>query len=219
MVQSITKNLIINSQQSVDCGRNAYGSNAPEPTVYGLLCVNFMYKSKKCLGCRNVFKPTSGNQFYCGSRKLKIGCVWKNIKNSYLKRNPIKQKEYWSKKWINFKTNRQHKTCTDCKDFIEENDFRKKLCKKCKIKHNKNKGIRKRFLILAKYNFTCIYCGRKAPDVELHVDHLVPKSKNGSNKKENFVVACKDCNQGKSDLILSEIIQNPPLQSSVRFCL
>ena len=216
MVKSITN--FNSSQQSVDGGRNAYGSNAPELAVCGLLRVNSMYKNKQCLRCKTNFIPTSGNQFYCGSRKLKIGCVWKNIKEAYLKRDKNKEKQYWSKKWIEIKKNRQHKLCLDCKNHIEENDFRKKLCKKCRVKYNENKGIRKRFLILAKFNFTCIYCGRKAPEVELHIDHFIPKSKNGSNKKENYVVACKECNQGKSDLILSEI-QNLPSQSSVRFCL
>lgn len=41
MVKSIN-NLINSSQQSVDGGRNAYGSNAPEPTVSGLLRSNKM---------------------------------------------------------------------------------------------------------------------------------------------------------------------------------
>jgi hypothetical protein len=56
-----------------------------------------------------------------------------------------------------------------------------------------------RFLVLKRYGFTCKYCGRKAPDVELHVDHVIPWSKVKEHKIENLVAACRDCNIGKSD--------------------
>lgn len=45
MVLSITKHFNINSQQSVDGGFRAYGSNAPESTVCGLLRGNMTYKT------------------------------------------------------------------------------------------------------------------------------------------------------------------------------
>lgn len=63
---------------------------------------------------------------------------------------------------------------------------------------------RKRFKILSKFNFTCQYCGRKAPEVILHVDHIHPKSKGGNNNEENLTVACRDCNLGKFDVLLQE---------------
>ena len=56
-----------------------------------------------------------------------------------------------------------------------------------------------RWQILTRDNFTCQYCGRKAPDVELHIDHIIPKSKGGTNESENLVVACAECNIGKAD--------------------
>lgn len=43
----------------------------------------------------------------------------------------------------------------------------------------------------------CVYCGRRPPDVELHVDHVVPVAKGGSNELHNLVAACRDCNLGK----------------------
>jgi 5-methylcytosine-specific restriction endonuclease McrA len=57
----------------------------------------------------------------------------------------------------------------------------------------------KRFHLLEKYNYTCQYCGRKAPDVILEIDHIHPKSKGGKDVLENLTVACKDCNIGKHD--------------------
>jgi len=57
-----------------------------------------------------------------------------------------------------------------------------------------------RFKVLERDSFTCQYCGRSAPGVVLHVDHVVPVSKGGSNDMSNLVTACEDCNLGKSDM-------------------
>ena len=61
-----------------------------------------------------------------------------------------------------------------------------------------------RFEVFKRDKFTCQYCGKKAPEVILHADHLEPKSKGGSDDFLNLVTACVDCNQGKSDRVLSE---------------
>ena len=48
----------------------------------------------------------------------------------------------------------------------------------------------------------CVLCGA-APeidsDVRLHVDHIVPRSKGGSNEMSNLQVLCSECNLGKSN--------------------
>lgn len=54
-----------------------------------------------------------------------------------------------------------------------------------------------RFDVLARDEYTCRYCGRKAPDVVLHVDHIVPVARGGTNEPANLVTACRDCNEGK----------------------
>jgi len=59
---------------------------------------------------------------------------------------------------------------------------------------------RLRFEILRRDNHTCQYCGEKAPNVTLHVDHVVPVSLGGTDKPDNLVAACKDCNLGKTSL-------------------
>lgn len=53
---------------------------------------------------------------------------------------------------------------------------------------------RVRFRIFARDNFTCRYCGRSAPDVVLHIDHVHPVSRGGTDKESNLVTACADCN-------------------------
>ncbi|HCE6639534.1 TPA: HNH endonuclease [Pseudomonas aeruginosa] len=67
-------------------------------------------------------------------------------------------------------------------------------------------SIRKsvRFEVFKRDNFICQYCGAKAPDVVLHVDHINPVSKGGDNEIINLVTACLPCNLGKSDRLLSD---------------
>lgn len=59
---------------------------------------------------------------------------------------------------------------------------------------------RLRFEILRRDNHTCQYCGEKAPDVTLHVDHVIPVTLGGSDKPDNLLAACKDCNLGKTSV-------------------
>lgn len=59
---------------------------------------------------------------------------------------------------------------------------------------------RTRFEVLRRDDHTCQYCGAKAPDVVLHIDHVMPVSLGGDDKPGNLVTACKDCNAGKSSI-------------------
>lgn len=68
----------------------------------------------------------------------------------------------------------------------------------------KSVGKRVRFEVLKRDSFTCQYCGAKAPDVILEVDHIQPVSGGGTDDLLNLVTACKDCNSGKSDKRLSD---------------
>lgn len=56
--------------------------------------------------------------------------------------------------------------------------------------------------ILNRDSYTCQTCGAKAPEVRLHIDHRIPRSKGGLTEKSNLWVMCEDCNLGKSDKIL-----------------
>lgn len=57
---------------------------------------------------------------------------------------------------------------------------------------------RLRYEILRRDNHACRYCGATAPDVKLNVDHVIPTSLGGSDKPDNLVTACADCNGGKT---------------------
>lgn len=57
---------------------------------------------------------------------------------------------------------------------------------------------RARYEIMRRDNFTCRYCGAKAPDVKLEIDHVMPVALGGDTTPGNAVTACADCNSGKS---------------------
>ncbi len=59
---------------------------------------------------------------------------------------------------------------------------------------------RLRYEILRRDNFTCQYCGAKAPDVNLVVDHVAPKALVKDDSASNLVAACPDCNKGKTSM-------------------
>lgn len=73
-------------------------------------------------------------------------------------------------------------------------------------KKTKRKAINKklRFEIFKRDNFTCQYCGRKAPDVILQIDHLKPVARGGKNDILNLVTSCIECNQGKGAREISD---------------
>lgn len=65
-------------------------------------------------------------------------------------------------------------------------------------------STRTRFEVLKRDNFTCQYCGRKSPEVTLHIDHINPVANGGDNNILNLVTSCQDCNLGKSDKLLTK---------------
>jgi HNH endonuclease len=57
---------------------------------------------------------------------------------------------------------------------------------------------RLRYEVFRRDDFACRYCGAKAPDVEITVDHVVPIALGGADVASNLVTACTQCNAGKS---------------------
>lgn len=66
-----------------------------------------------------------------------------------------------------------------------------------KAKTRESISLAMRFYIFRRDKFTCQYCGAKAPDTALHVEHIVPVAKGGANDPENLCAACIRCNTGK----------------------
>src|SRR6266567_5151012 len=61
---------------------------------------------------------------------------------------------------------------------------------------------------LLKWNHQCAYCD--ARDVPLELDHVHPRSRNGSNRVSNLTLACTPCNQRKSNQNIGEFLKDEP---------
>ena len=58
--------------------------------------------------------------------------------------------------------------------------------------------------LIEKYGHTCQYCGGKSGDNILEWEHMLPKSKGGSDSVKNATLACHTCNQDKGNKTLEE---------------
>ncbi|WP_436890271.1 RNA-guided endonuclease IscB [Nocardiopsis dassonvillei] len=68
-------------------------------------------------------------------------------------------------------------------------------------------GYEVREYLLAKFGRTCAYCG--ATGVPLNIDHVRPRSRGGSDRVSNLVLACVPCNQAKADRPVEEFVTDP----------
>ena len=57
--------------------------------------------------------------------------------------------------------------------------------------------------LLEKFGRKCFYCGAK--DISLEKEHIIPKSKGGSDRVSNLTVSCHSCNQEKGNRHPNEI--------------
>lgn len=76
---------------------------------------------------------------------------------------------------------------------------------------------RTRYEVLRRDNHTCRYCGRAAPEAKLTVDHVVPVALGGSDKPDNLVAACADCNAGKSSTSPDAAVVDDVKQADVKW--
>lgn len=65
----------------------------------------------------------------------------------------------------------------------------------------RNDGLSRRMVyeyLLKKWDYRCAYCDKYSDNFE--VDHIIPKSRKGTEKINNFVLSCHECNSNKSSL-------------------
>jgi hypothetical protein len=81
-------------------------------------------------------------------------------------------------------------------------------------------GLRKRFRILRKHGFRCYYCGKSARHAELEIDHILARSRGGTDDEKNLVPACFKCNRGKADgpSVEAEERENCPVALFIEAC-
>jgi len=63
-------------------------------------------------------------------------------------------------------------------------------------------GYEIREYLLEKWNRTCAYCGKR--DVPLQIEHIIPRSRGGTNRISNLTIACEKCNLKKGNKTAEE---------------
>ncbi|MFQ6121158.1 MAG: RNA-guided endonuclease IscB, partial [Methanosarcinales archaeon] len=58
--------------------------------------------------------------------------------------------------------------------------------------------------LLTRYGHKCVYCKGKSGDKYLEVEHVIPKSRGGTDRVDNLVIACKTCNMQKGNKTAEE---------------
>ena len=61
--------------------------------------------------------------------------------------------------------------------------------------------------LLDKYGHTCQYCGGKTGDRVLEWEHIIPKSRGGSDSVKNATLSCSRCNREKGDHTAKEWLE------------
>ena len=69
-------------------------------------------------------------------------------------------------------------------------------------------GYELREYLLEKWQRRCAYCG--AENIPLEIEHVVPRSKGGSNRASNLTLACRPCNEAKGNLPIQEFLSTKP---------
>lgn len=137
---------------------------------------------KPCIKCGKYFYATSHNAKFCQDPCINL-------------RDPLvftKTCQWCDKQFQTTKTN-QNFCSNDCHKIYVANKY-----------IQTSKRTVNRFVILKRDSFRCIYCGKSSIEdaSELHVDHIIPLSENGSDLAGNLVTSCSACNieKGKTPL-------------------
>jgi 5-methylcytosine-specific restriction endonuclease McrA len=69
-------------------------------------------------------------------------------------------------------------------------------------------GFEVKEYLLEKWGRSCVYCGKE--NLPLEVEHIVPKSRGGSNRVSNLTIACTNCNQKKNNKPIELFLKNKP---------
>ena len=69
-------------------------------------------------------------------------------------------------------------------------------------------GYEVREYLLEKHGRQCAYCGVK--NVPLEIEHIVPRSKGGTNRIGNLTLACHECNTAKGNMSVEEFLYGKP---------
>jgi Lar family restriction alleviation protein len=68
---------------------------------------------------------------------------------------------------------------------------------------------KKRFEIFKRDKFICQYCGARPSEFQLEIDHIIPRSRGGTDAVDNLKTSCWKCNIGKGSTLLECEKLNP----------
>lgn len=71
---------------------------------------------------------------------------------------------------------------------------------------NPSRADARRYQALQRQNCNCLYCGATIAMETSQMDHIVPDSLGGSNRRENLVAVCRTCNDDKGNLSFAEFV-------------
>lgn len=69
-------------------------------------------------------------------------------------------------------------------------------------------GYELREYMLEKWQRKCAYC--QVTNIPLQIDHIIPRSKRGSNRVSNLTLACEKCNNKKGNKSIEEFLKKKP---------
>ena len=78
-------------------------------------------------------------------------------------------------------------------------------------------GWNVRAYVYARDEYKCMYCGLKIGEksTEFNLDHVIARSRGGSNCPSNLVTSCEPCNKKKDDMLVEEFLKNKPKQLAI----
>ena len=99
-------------------------------------------------------------------------------------------------------------------DFVLPDREEQKTQRENKVKYKKensrNISLSVRLEVLSRDKFRCVFCGKSpATDIgtKLHIDHIEPFSKGGKSTLENLQTLCEECNLGKSNRVVINMVK------------
>lgn len=75
------------------------------------------------------------------------------------------------------------------------------------LKEKVERRIKLLMALCGKHGRICWYCGMRFSSFrEVELDHIIPRSREGTHQLVNLAIACHMCNRAKSDLSLEEFL-------------